>query len=111
MKTDLDRLHGVVLGEITGRRAGYTMAHCHEVASVIELGETEVILLLPRLDWQSHVLPMLDEVLQERGIGRLERSGRGYHEYNAGNATILVKSASQPSALLGRRGVCVEVIG
>jgi hypothetical protein len=85
------------------------MVHCHEVASVIELGETEVLVLLPRLDWQRHVLPMLDRVLRERGLGGLRRSGRGYHTYEVGDSTILVKSASQPGALVGYRGACVEV--
>jgi hypothetical protein len=111
MRTDIDRLHGVVSGEITGRRAGHTVAHCHEVASVIELGETEVVLILPCMQWTEHVLPILDRVLQERGVGSLQPTRRMRYEFFAGPATIVVRSALQPNALLGFRGVVVEVVG
>jgi late competence protein required for DNA uptake (superfamily II DNA/RNA helicase) len=109
MRTNLDRLHDVVLGNITGRGAGHTVAHCHEIASVIELGETDVALMLPRMDWIKHVLPVLDKVLQERGVGALHPIS--HSRFTAGHATITVISAKQPGALAGRRGVGVEVLG
>lgn len=70
--TDLDRLHAVVSAEISGpptsRGAGHTFASCHEIASVLELGESRVLVILPEMRWMEHVAPMLVDVLTERGL-------------------------------------------
>jgi hypothetical protein len=91
--TNLDRLHEVVLGwpEIK-RRVGNTFAHCHTVASLVELGESRILLLLPQMVWEEHVIPMLSDVLFERCKLRLSRSRYSRYEFDANGVSIAIKS-------------------
>jgi len=109
--TDIDRLHGVVLGERTGRRAGHTFAHCHEVASLIELGETEVVVVLPRLDWVRHVRPMLLRVLEDRGLGVPKHPRASLYSFEIAGCLVRFMTSSQPGFMDGLRGAVVEVTG
>lgn len=108
-KTDIDRLHAVVDGQVPYRRAGRTTAACHEVASVIELGETEVAVILPFWHWRRHVVFLLTQVLLERGVGHLQQVTNS--ELYVGNTRITILSAASRDSLAGRRGVAVEVTG
>lgn len=67
--TNIDRLHKVVTGEISGRGAGKTFASCHEVAGIVELGKEKQIFVITKF-WRdrSYIKPMLWQILQEHGL-------------------------------------------
>ena len=68
-QTDLDRLHKVALGEINERGCGKTYLACHELCSVVEIGQVNHILAKIKYHRDiTFILPMLTEVMQERGI-------------------------------------------
>ena len=69
MKTNIDRLHEVVLNKLSPRGAGQTTADCHTVAGIIELGETELILcVIPSYSELPDVVPKLRKVLFEHEL-------------------------------------------
>ena len=68
MQTDLDRLHRVVGGYISGPRCGKTVAHCHDIASAVELGEKGIYVVLPSQQRVDRFASVLVAVMQERGI-------------------------------------------
>jgi hypothetical protein len=67
-KTDIDRLHAVINGKLTGRGCGKTYATCHEIAGFVEVGETEILCIVPIFGWLTWLRAMLIEVLQEHGL-------------------------------------------
>lgn len=66
MKTDLNRLHKVAEGELTGPRCGKTFLQCHVAAGFIELGFTEIICVVSEYQDINHIVPMLKGILEER---------------------------------------------
>ena len=73
MKTDLDRLHKVVLGELNRRRAGVTYAQCHEVAGILETTDTgEIIIFVSYFKDTYYIVPMLLDILKEHMITNFE---------------------------------------
>lgn len=68
MRTDIDRLHQVALGEIGGRGCGKTFLMCHSVAGAIETGSRQVAIIVPELRWMTFIKPMLYDVLREHGL-------------------------------------------
>lgn len=67
--TDLNRLHTVALYyDWVPRAAGRTTHDCHLVAGLVDLGEPQILCLLPEMRWLSHAYPMLADVLQEHGF-------------------------------------------
>lgn len=69
MPTDIDRLHRVAGGGISGRGCGKTFSRVHALASIIELGEaTRVIFFIARQRDISYLMPMIEVVFQERGV-------------------------------------------
>jgi len=67
--TDLDRLHAVLEGKLVGRGVGKTYARCHVLAGLIEVGHREVVVVLSHRNDLSYVLPMLERVFAEHGLG------------------------------------------
>lgn len=108
MPTDLDRLHAVVSGELEGRRIGKTFAQCHAVASVIELGETEVMVAMPRYDWFNHVSPMLADILVERGLGVPVRRSQWEWQLPSG-AVIRFAGSDAEQRLLGSHATMIGI--
>lgn len=76
MKTDLNRLHRVALGENSGRKSGETYYYCHLVAGVVELGNKEVIIKIPSLKSGNYIKPMLEEVLKNHKLNIIKKSNR-----------------------------------
>ena len=68
MTADLDHLHKVVSGEANYRRCGKTFARCHELASVIELGDLEIVCYISYEYDKQYLYPMILDVLKERGV-------------------------------------------
>jgi hypothetical protein len=70
VSTDVDRLHRVagMMYPHCPHGAGKTYHDCHMVAGAIELGETQVAIVMPHWDWMCHIGPMLFDVLTEHGI-------------------------------------------
>jgi hypothetical protein len=68
--TDLDRLHAVVEGKLTGRRVGRTYAACHNLAGILETCEagSKIVWFIPRMAWLFHIRPMVTRVLEEHGL-------------------------------------------
>ena len=109
MTTDLDRLHAVASGRHEGdRQAGYTTLQCHAVASLVEMGEPEIAIAVPVMRWTSHVVPILGDVLIERGVGGLEQTGV-FSFVVAGTSITFVARYQLERALLGSRAVVVEI--
>lgn len=68
-KTDLDRLHKVSMGDIAGRGCGKTYLVCHELCTVVELGQVNVVLAkIKKFSDTEFILPMLTGIMKERGI-------------------------------------------
>jgi hypothetical protein len=68
--TDLDRLHAVVAGDLTGRQVGKTFAACHTLAGMLTMippGETIAWVLLYK-HLVEYIRPMLERVLNEHKI-------------------------------------------
>ena len=65
---DIDRLHGVALGELRGRGCGKTHKLCCDVVSALQLGEKRVAIILPKPQWVKHVRPMIKGLLKENGF-------------------------------------------
>lgn len=74
MKTDLDRLHGVVEGTVEGMRCGKTFAQCHEVVSLIELGEPLIVVPLPIYKDLNFIYDMILDTLGDRGVSYTTKS-------------------------------------
>lgn len=69
MKTDIDRLHKVALGEVKGRGCGKTFLKCHELAGLVETGfEGTMALVVPYMRYFKHIYPMMVEVFKEHSI-------------------------------------------
>lgn len=69
-KTDIDRLHRVVVEKPSGRGCGRTFAACHNAAGLFETTPENAVIvwLVPRAAWTRHVIPMLIGVLREHEI-------------------------------------------
>ena len=81
MRLDLDRLHKVVTGEITHRGCGKTVAHCADVAGLIELGEKDIWLRVEKLIDVQHVLQTLREVFGAMGLPEVRTASTYYYVY------------------------------
>ena len=69
MKTDIDRLHKVISGEIYGRGCGKTFARCHELAGIIETSNISLIICI-MTKWNDifYLKPMIKEVFLEHNL-------------------------------------------
>jgi len=71
MKTDIDRLHAVIEGKITGRGVGRTYAKCHEIAGILEVTDVQdIYLIVTHMSDRYYILPMLISVLDEHFISK-----------------------------------------
>lgn len=79
MKTDINRLHSVVLGQLVGRGVGKTTAKIHELAGVIELGDSQVIfcVMTVRSD-RFYLRRMIDLIFREHKLKLTKRTSRGF---------------------------------
>lgn len=69
MITDLDRLHRVVSGELTGPRVGNTFARCHIIAGALEVGEEmTVVAIIPKWSHYHYIRSLLQDVLSDHEI-------------------------------------------
>lgn len=75
MITDIDRLHKVVTGELTGRGCGKTFASCHELFGVLMTSKENVIVCYIN-HWKDldYILPMFRKILDEYGYIIKEQS-------------------------------------
>ncbi|MBN1491152.1 MAG: hypothetical protein JXA69_14660 [Phycisphaerae bacterium] len=66
MKTDIDRLHAVIVGQSQGRRCGKTVAVCHQIAGLLEtVGPTRIGVVLSCLSDREYFASYLLAVLRE----------------------------------------------
>ena len=68
MTTNIERLHDVVEGKVAHRGCGKTYAKCHEVAGLVEVGNTHIICIISVHHDLGYILPMMFEVLDEHEI-------------------------------------------
>lgn len=72
MKTDIDRLHNVVLEKKDKEWSGETFAKCHEIAGIIEIGEfKKIVCVISCYRDIQHILPMLMDVFSEHSLPKL----------------------------------------
>lgn len=114
MKTDIDRLHKVALGELQRRGCGKTYLDCHHVAAAIEVGEKDIVCIIPYNSWKHHIFPMLLEVLDEHEIiidyvnfelGEIRASNSKIKFYSQGNSCI----DKHIPGVLGHHGAVIEM--
>lgn len=86
MRLDLDRLHKVVTGEITHRGCGKTVAHCVDVAGLIDLGEKDIWLRVEKMMDVPHVLQTLRQVFAALGLPEVRTASTYY--YVCGETTM-----------------------
>jgi hypothetical protein len=103
-KTDLDRLHGVIEGRFGGRGAGKTYAMCEQVAGFIEVGEIELLCVVPRMGWVPWLRHMLEDVLEKHGLSVEHPT---YDTLRCGKATVRFMPP-QPRNFLGRSGLVLD---
>ena len=89
MITDLDRLHDVAEGRLTGRGVGATFYHCHQVAGAIELGERNVYIQVPVYRDVDYIMLMLKSVLSEHGIEIIKEVEIGRYGFTVGHNTLV----------------------
>lgn len=68
MKTDLDRLHAVFDGTLTGRGCGLTFLQCHEVAGAVEVGHKRIVIAISFGQEVYHVESMLRKVFVDHEL-------------------------------------------
>ena len=68
-KTDIDRLHKIILNEAGGRRSDKAFLKCHEIAGVMSVTDVKVVLVfLNKMADVNRFIPMLKKVLEEHLI-------------------------------------------
>ena len=83
METNIEHLHAVVDGVVTGRQCGKTTARCHEIAGMIEVGFSTVYAVITEYRDLSYIETMLNGILSEhhitmnRGLDRYTYSACG----------------------------------
>lgn len=91
------------------RRSGNTTAACNAVADLVEGGETEVVVRLPEFAWTRHVIPMLLDVLERRGVVASRAAKTAVQ--TRGCQIRFVGPADAGRWTLGFRGKAIEVTG
>lgn len=69
MNTDLDRLHKVAEGEITGRGAGKTTLAVQELAATLELKQVkDIFIVVSKYHDMLYIKPMISLIFQEHNL-------------------------------------------
>lgn len=69
MGTDIERLHKVISGELTGRGCGKTFARCHELAGQVKVGEFgDIVVGITQYHDLSYLHPMIRQVFEEHDL-------------------------------------------
>lgn len=83
MKTDLNKLHKVIMEKPKERRSGRTFAKIHELASLIELNKYKTIVcFMSSYQDIRYLEPMIKSVLLDREITELKKRKKYYWEIN-----------------------------
>lgn len=70
MVIDIDRLHNVVAGKMSGRGAGITFSQIHEISGILEVRDDikTIIVILPWIDRVRFIMNMMKNVLDTHGL-------------------------------------------
>jgi hypothetical protein len=109
MIIDIDRLHKVALGEITGRGVGKTTLACNDVAAAVELGSSNVIFCLVETKRSTFsIYPLLNNVFCFHELPLTRRSDM---EFVSGNVSIsfrIIPKRDEDVLMCGIRGTVVD---
>lgn len=103
-KTDIDRLHAVIEGRFCGRGCGKTYAMCQKVAGFVEVGQKEILCVVPFFQWLRWLRDMMIGVLKEHGLGVQVFSP----DVLLCNGSIIRFVRDRPRDLVARSGLAVD---
>jgi len=107
-KTDINRLHEVVMGTAHGRGVGKTTARIHQLAGYVELGESrDIFCLISTRHDISYLRPMIDRVFAEHGLEITKRQNDCF-ECN-GKRIRFCRYSELPRASVGLRPDFIEM--
>lgn len=109
MRTDLDRLHKVyeaMYGPSAGfmpRGYGQTFVSAHLVAGYVEVGETDIMCIMPYGLWADHVVDALHEVFREHKLHLINIT-----PYNLRSGDVTIQLVFDERQMVGcSRDACV----
>ena len=111
MPTNLDRLHAAAASCSPRRQAGRTYFFLHCLAGHVELGELNIIFLVPTMKHVESLLPLMKQIFEEHELP-LER--KRLDLFVSGESRIQFISTSDPShrqKLAGAKGLVLEEDG
>lgn len=97
MTTNIERLHKVVTSNhYLGRQSGYTFAQCHNVASALQLGNSDIVCLITVERDVMYLLPMLEDVLSDCDIEIVDvRNNRSIIHTSLGKIRLISTGKSE----------------
>ena len=68
MNTDIDHLHGVIEGRITGRQCGKTFSSIHQIAGFVDINHPNIIVVIKHLNELHYLYTMFENILNQHQL-------------------------------------------
>jgi len=112
--TDINRLHDVASGRLTGRQCGTTYLACHDICGAIELGETNILAIVKAMRDIGYITFMLEGVMNEHELVFRRLSREKYAVMSHSDESVVIEFISSQSRiherLAGNRSHIVDFV-
>jgi hypothetical protein len=111
MKLDMDRLHKVANGELTGRGVGKTTLACYNVIGTLDTTEHhDVVCIIKFMRDIKYISRMLVDILEENGYTFRERKADGSIRLHDGRWITFIREDESDQKLCGYHGCYVDFV-